>query len=696
MKRTNSIKAQDTIIRFGLRFKIFSLVAGTVGAVLGACIVFLQVEANKAANMEVNRSLSRSKEILNTRIRSRFNTIKETTYSLARDGQIQPHVYARDSVTLQDLIQELQPALDFELLFVVDNSGTVLARSDKPQAIGSSVADRSLIRTALSGEDAHGFMRKGKSLLQIVATPVLDNAAKDIVRGAIVVAYEVSPSLGEEIKRLTASDIAAYVFPSQNSAKAPLEHFNTATPGKPLMEAEFAKSSSIWKPILHGEVTEKEKFEALNEDLTAIAVPIFSYNNTPVGFFLALRARSEILAPFYKIQTGLILAGLAGLFSVGLLALILANRISRPILELVKVAEGIGEGRYPRIEERKTRDEIDLLRSALERMGNGLFEKDQLEQEISAFVETVEHSMPSSLIDAAPGDTLDLPNTKSRVGQNTIVAGRYQIEQLLGYGTWGEVYLAMDRTLQVQVALKCFPKGGLLPENIERFKNEVRLARQISHRNIVRTYDFGEDQEIYYISMEHVEGPAVYDVINQRGPMALRMGLLAACQMTWAVAAAHREGIVHQDLKPQNMVINRQGVIKLLDFGIAITRQDLEGRKKGETSGTPRYMSPEQLKDEETDARTDIYSLGVVFFFIFTGKYPHEASDMSEGIRKTISEEAKSITDVRADLPDELAEIISRCLKREARERFPTADALGEKLAGLLERLPSSPDTILT
>jgi serine/threonine-protein kinase len=200
----------------------------------------------------------------------------------------------------------------------------------------------------------------------------------------------------------------------------------------------------------------------------------------------------------------------------------------------------------------------------------------------------------------------------------TLLGGRYRIIGLLGRGGMGEVYRATDLTLGQSVALKLLPEAAAEDEHLlERFHGEVRVARQVSHPNVCRVYDIGEAEGLPFISMEYVDGEDLSSLLRRVGRLPSDRALETARGICAGLAAAHGKGVIHRDLKPQNIMMNRRGEIMIMDFGLAALTDQLSGMEA--RNGTPAYMSPEQLKGTDVTARSDIYALGLVLYELFTG-----------------------------------------------------------------------------
>jgi serine/threonine-protein kinase len=199
------------------------------------------------------------------------------------------------------------------------------------------------------------------------------------------------------------------------------------------------------------------------------------------------------------------------------------------------------------------------------------------------------------------------------IPRGTLFGGRYDVIEELGKGGMSRVYKVYDQKLKEVVALKLIkPEIGLNEKAIERFRNELKFARKISHRNVCRMYDLGEERFTHFITMEYVEGEDLKSFIKRSGELTIGKAVRIAKQVCEGLAEAHHLGVIHRDLKPQNIMIDREGNARIMDFGIArfLDVQGLTG--SGVMVGTPEYMSPEQVELKDVDKRSDIYSLGII------------------------------------------------------------------------------------
>src|ERR1041385_7193842 len=269
----------------------------------------------------------------------------------------------------------------------------------------------------------------------------------------------------------------------------------------------------------------------------------------------------------------------------------------------------------------------------------------------------------------------------ARFAPGHVLGGRYRIVGLLGRGGMGEVYRADDLVLKQPVALK------LLPESLagdaaalERFRREVRVARQISHPNVCRVYDIGEAEGLQFLSMEFIRGEELASVLKRFGRLPVDKAAQIARQICAGLAAAHKAGVLHRDLKPANVMIDEAGAARVTDFGLAALAEEVRG---DERAGTPAYMSPEQLAGRELTTRSDIYSLGLVLYELFTGRRAFGASPLLElpRLRETGAQPSSPASHVK-DLDPLVERVILRCLERDPERRPASALEVAAALPG--------------
>jgi serine/threonine-protein kinase len=348
-----------------------------------------------------------------------------------------------------------------------------------------------------------------------------------------------------------------------------------------------------------------------------------------------------------------------------------------------------------------TSDEIGVLARAFNNLLTDLREKQQM-------IDFLRQGM--TLLRKSSGVTADetvveSPTQPAAAGTGTLLpaagevfAGRYEIRGVLGRGGMGVVYRARDRQLDEDVALKVLRADVLRddPALLDRFKQEIKLARRITHRNVLRTHDFGEAGGTPYISMEYLEGVTLKDLIRNRGALPLGIGLRVAKQACQGLEAAHHTGVVHRDIKPQNMLILPEtGELKIMDFGISRVSEMKGAEAAGLTGtgmvmGTPDYMPPEQAQGKTADFRADIYSLGVVLFEVFTGRLPFDGAGAMDVVIAHIQKAPPAPRTLNPSVPAELEAVILRCLQKAPDQRYARIEDLLADLGQVSSRLEAA------
>jgi serine/threonine-protein kinase len=277
---------------------------------------------------------------------------------------------------------------------------------------------------------------------------------------------------------------------------------------------------------------------------------------------------------------------------------------------------------------------------------------------------------------------------------DTLFDGRYRIVRKLGSGGMADVYLAEDQELGRRVAIKILDGRHANDDQfIERFRREAKNAAALNHPNIVSIYDRGEAEDTYYIAMEYLDGRTLKELIVGHGQAPVRVAVEYARQILSALRFAHRHGIVHRDIKPHNVLVDREGRVKVTDFGIARAGTS-QMTETGSIVGTAQYLSPEQARGGEVDQRSDLYSLGVVLYELLTGKTPFEGDTPVEIAMKHLSATPQTPSELRSDIPPELDMVILRALAKNPDERYQSADEMESDLERVARGAPVAAATM--
>lgn len=275
--------------------------------------------------------------------------------------------------------------------------------------------------------------------------------------------------------------------------------------------------------------------------------------------------------------------------------------------------------------------------------------------------------------------------------------GNYKIIKELGQGGMATVYLGTQISLERKVAIKeLMPSLIRDQEMVERFKREAKASASLTHESIVNVYDFWKDQSSLYLVMEHLEGKNLEEILQSIGPLSIPVATMIVSRVADALHYSHQRGIIHRDVKPSNIFVTRRREVKLTDFGIAYTPQEPTLTQKGMAIGTPAYMSPEQVKGQRPDQRSDIFSLGIVMYELVTKTRPFLADDDEGVITKILEKRPKWPKMINSDIPWRLQWIILRCLRKNPRRRFQNMEDLRISLEKLLPKTGSKRDLVLS
>jgi serine/threonine protein kinase len=297
--------------------------------------------------------------------------------------------------------------------------------------------------------------------------------------------------------------------------------------------------------------------------------------------------------------------------------------------------------------------------------------------------------LPSKEIPISRTETLK--GSLKELTRGSVFAGRYEVIEELGRGGMGKVYRVMDGKIEEEVALKLLrPEIASDMKTITRFKNELKFARKIIHKNVCRMYDLSEEGGAQYITMEYMRGEDLKSLIRRIGQFTAGKAIFIARQVCEGLAEAHKLGVVHRDLKPQNIMIDREGNSHIMDFGIAHSISTEGITDSGVIIGTPHYMAPEQVEGKEIDKRTDIYALGVILFEMLTGMVPFEGDTPLVIAVKHKTEHPPDPRKLNPQIPEEISRLILKCMEKSKNKRYQTVEDLLSELNRIKEDLPTT------
>jgi len=660
----------------GLTLKIFAASTALVAVVLLGGLAFASVRASRTAAQAIGRQLAASQEAVDAQLRARTSTATGmlrviTLVPAFRELLTRPET---PRASLFDQAEEHATTLGASFVMIVGREGVLWARSDAPDRYGDSLRGvASWVDMALDEAVAvTGIMTSADSMYQLAAVPILEPAS-NVVHGVIAAAFSITDSLAAVIKRTTGSEIVFWeLYEGAATVRAATLPTNAAFDSSLANETLLAQFDADSGPA-------RLDVSLGGQHYVGIASPLRATHGEVYGGVAAFRSREAEMAAFTRLQQTLGLAAAVGILLSLAGSAVVARRIARPVRQLAAATARVQEGDYGIEIGEFGKDEIGSLASSFRAMLEDLREKQALVDYLTS------GKGGDATVAVAPQGTTTRTVLERRgraLAPGDVFAGRYEIRSLLGMGGMGVVYLARDRELEELVAIKTLrPEAiGTDAALLDRFKQEIRLARRITHRNIVRTHDLGEVDGAYFITMEYVEGTTLKELIQKRGRLPSAVILTVGKQLCRALEAAHDVGVIHRDIKPQNVAIEPNGFLKVMDFGIARPaarqRPDEGLTAAGMAIGTPEYMAPEQLMGEEIDVRTDLYAVGVVLFECATGRTPFSAPSLMALMAKHIEERPPDARKFNAELTPILAMIIGKAIARQPAERFQTAAEL--------------------
>jgi serine/threonine-protein kinase len=682
--------------RLSLTTRIFVSSAGIVALILVVTLLVLQRSAMRAAEASITRTLVGTSQ----RVQELVTAQREQLASRARVYVDNPAYRSsvenpHDDGDYFDYAQIAAQQVGAQWVQLLDIAGVRLARSDDRFAPRANLSRSPLVTAALEGETAQGFGVAGDtSLIQTVALPI--HGAGSRIIGALMLAKPITDSIARAVGTQTRTDVVFYVLDSLGQPRVVAATDQARRSTAPLLASLARATANDTGSTVEqaGAVSDSasgaaklDRLQLGNEHFVSRRIVLASASGAPVGGFVALRSLDRELAEtgYVQLRNTLLVAGAGGLLVALVFAGLTARRIVRPVTVLADATRRAAEGDYQAQIPEGGSDEIGTLASAFRRLLTDLRDKQALVEFLS--VSSAAAATRTQTIDTAAAPTMKLTagGSIAALEPGQTLGNRYDIKTVLGVGGMGVVYKATDRELGETVAIKTLKPDMIASDAnaLARFKSEIRLARRISHRNVVRTHDLGETNGMYYITMEYVEGKSLKDLIKERGRLPASAVVPIAKQLCRALEVAHDEGVIHRDIKPQNMVVEANGVLKVMDFGIArlASRPADSGQtQQGMVVGTPEYMAPEQLTGDELDARADLYATGVVLYECLHGRVPLTAPTPIALIAKVLEEQPASLISLHPEVPKGLSDLVMWTLAKDRDQRPRSAAELHARL----------------
>ena len=636
-----------------LATRLLLLATGLIGIPLALAIGITTWRAQEVAAQSVRDALEAAQA---TRVQ--FDQMRARQSELiarlvASDPAFVAYVAEGHAPSTADLLNERRQGLGCDFALVLDRTGHLIAHTARPGVSGADLAQDLLVTRALRDGTASGTWRDGDKLYTAAAATLLSGG--QTVEGVFVAGFVLDDAVALELKRMTGTEVlfVGGSAPGMRIVASTLGSGNESLVAglDPALQRALAGDGSLIERVWLGHRAWGARIEPLRDAAGA-----------PVGAVVTLASLDSALAPFRSIVRMLMLVGVLGLLAALLASWAATRRLSRPLERLAAAAEAARAGRLDVPIEAQGRDEVSRLAVAFRSLLADL----RGEREMAAFLAARSRS-------ATDAPRARLPEGALAAG--AVVGDRFEVLSVLGAGGMGVVYRAHDRELRDTVALKTLRVTGADDASLERLKAELRLARRITHRHVVRVHDFGQLEGVPFISMEYVPGVTLRELLSA-GALPLAVSMRIARQVAAGLAAAHEAGVVHHDLKPENVVFEPGGNAKLMDFGLArVGRREAASRS---FSGTLGYAAPEVMRGAEGGAASDVFAFGVMLQELLTGQRPWSGSDPRELVHRIMTEPPAPIPPglvASADAPAVIA-LVSRCLSVEPTGRYADGRAL--------------------
>jgi len=676
-------------------FLAFGLVlALAVGGAMAVSVLLVR----DIATEEVRSSLASSQSVQRYFRELRARQIELVAELIASDPYFGSYVgeaiSAGDSElaarSIADLLQQSRNEFDLDLAMVLSVDGNVLARTDRTSVLGQATEEHPLVTRARDSlAPSTGLWSDDQALYQATVLPI---ARARTVVGFLVAAIAIDDALANDVKRVSGADVA-YLTPDR---PARVLATTLDVPSTDRLIAELAAS-----PAEDPTGTGRE-IELAGDRWILQQSPLQDAEGESFGTAVALTSLDRELAAYGDIPLLTLVTGLVAIALALVLSYLISQRILQPVRQLTAAAEAAAGGDFRRDVETGGPDEIGRLSRAFASLLSTLREKQDMEDymvdmarhtpfrddtstlrasAVRTPTEEFENHDPDALIQDTEPTT---PAHIRRAGVERKLGRRYRLLSEIGSGAMGVVYRAEDRDLDEIVAIKMLKADSVDAERLDQLKGELKLARRITHPNVLRTYDFGMVDNSPFISMEYVDGLTLRELLSRRGRLPYGAALRIARQLCAGLDAVHDVGVLHRDIKPGNIILEPRGNAKLMDFGISQpTRTSADSDEHQLINGTPEYLSPEQLLGKSPSVQSDIYALGVVFEELFTGGMPFKGENAMQAAAARLTNNPIPPSDYWPSIPPELEAIILRCLARAPEDRYPDVGSLVDDLAQL-------------
>ncbi len=707
-----------------LAWKFFLRTSLTILVIIGVLVVITSTVANRKAQESAAAQMTSASQVVDRTFEQQGKIMDAGLEVFTQYSGNQANIEKGDYTSVRDTLLDNLSRLSSEIAVVVRPSGALL--SCTTDGVKQDYSDVGVIQMAMHPDEAkasgqngpsyRGFFEikdgKFKGVYHAVARPLYspggtslgamllgnrlsDNAAKDLRQVSLPRGRETDPP--PHFGLMSHFQIQGLTV-SEESQRKDLQQAISGDPG-------FKAAQGT---VLAGQRSATVPVTVQGHPYLAILAPLKGVNALDLQITdVVMMPLEPFLAPFTSIRNDILYAGAGGLLIAIILSLTASRAVTSPLAALTRATAQLAEGERPEIPALNSQDEVGYLTQAFRAMLSELKAKDELlaaldhvnagnasKQGMGAELESVAQSrlgMTAVDVDATmmmpttsqvlKGAEPSLQRKRVTLKEGEIFAGRYRIENILGKGGMGIVLKAHDQQLDEEVALKIIrPEHDLSAGFLEQLKQEIKLARKITNKYVLRTHDFGTSDGLPFVSMEFLKGVTLKQLLDDRGSLPIGLVMRIGRQVAEGLEAAHGVGVVHRDIKPLNILFDSRGDAKIMDFGLAAPVAAKGTSDEGQVFGTPRYMAPEQVKGERVDPRTDLYSLGVMLFELSTGFPPFEHPSITELLRMHLSSPVPRAKDMAPDLSEGFSFLVERLMAKRIEDRPGSALEVAETL----------------
>ncbi len=707
-----------------LAWKFFLRTSVTILVIIGVLVYITSTVANRKARQSAGAQMISASQVVDRTFEQQGKIMDAGLEVFTQYSGNLANIETGDYKSVRDTLLDNLSRLSSDIAVIVRPTGMLL--SCTTDGAKQDYNDVGIVQMAMYPEEARkagypgpsyrGFFKSDegqfKGVYHAVARAISSPGGASL--GVMMVANRLNDTAAKDLRQIS--------LPPPARKGDPPPHFGLLSSfqiqGLTLADADQraklqqAISSTAEFKAAQGQVVAGQRSKTIpvtleGQPYLAVLAPLKGVNALDLQIAdVVMMPLEPFLAPFMTIRYVILATGAGGLILAMIFSLTSSRAVTSPLSALARATAQLAEGERPEIPALDSQDEVGYLTQAFRAMLSELKAKDELlaalekldapngRRGMGAEMESIAQSrMSMSAVDVDA--TIMLPTT-SQVLQGTepvarrkrvtlkegeLFAGRYRIEDILGKGGMGIVLKAHDEQLDEDVALKIIrPEHDLSAGFLEQLKQEIKLARKITNKYVLRTHDYGDFEGLPFVSMEYLKGVTLKQLLDDRGSLPIGLVLRIGRQLAEGLEAAHGVGVVHRDIKPLNILFDARGDAKIMDFGLAAPVAAKGTSEEGQVFGTPRYMAPEQVKGERVDPRTDLYALGVMLFELSTGFPPFEHAVITELLRMHLNAPVPRAKDMAPGLPDGFSYLLERLMAKRMEDRPASALEVAETL----------------